>query len=569
MTINATAVYRARSTGNNANGAGYDAAISGTLSTTLSGAYTAGSGTFSVASASGWPSSGNYYVRIGNVGEETFSSGATGSSMVFLVTGGQGTTTLTGTAGQLGTTDQNFASGTVVDNDKSRCDTAELALSAGTANNTTTFSDVGATFDLTCVGNSIFLASGTNGTVGLYFIQSRTNTTTVVLDRAPSTAAMTNGVWKMGGSWTGDFRTRITSTWVKSGNQIFMRASGSGSVAFPDFTWADFLTGTAGDTTGGMIRWIGENGRPVWAATKGLLMQGANYNAFMNFFMVAKGASYSPQGFINSSSPILVQNVIADQNGNDVGFCGNTQNSGIFDCCEGFSSVANSGAAGSSSMFEVYIGYVTGCNVHDCWGVGINFTNVAVVNQCIVANCRGVGITANAQAPCAILNNTVNANFGHGISLASAAVLEFTSILGNIISNHTTAAKFGIAANFNSTAVNDRIRTSIDCNAYYNNTGNAQNLTIGTTIVNGMQLHDQVGVDPQFVSGSIENYAIGTNLQAKGYPQLPYTNNLAGKTAPTSYVDSGGVQRQESSSGSAVFGGNQVAIVDRPRMIGY
>src|SRR5262249_36289197 len=81
---------------------------------------TAGQGTITVASATGFPTSGNYYIRIDNE--------------VLQVTGGQGTTTWTGSRGQLGAAAAAHASGAGVAapaNDRYR---AFHGLPAGAAN---------------------------------------------------------------------------------------------------------------------------------------------------------------------------------------------------------------------------------------------------------------------------------------------------------------------------------------------------------------------------------------------------------------------------------------------------
>src|SRR5712691_11958928 len=75
------AVWRVRAGGATANGGGYDSTISGALSTTLNGSIQA-TGNIVVASAAGWPSSGNYYARIGPVGAEPGGNGTAGQSEV-------------------------------------------------------------------------------------------------------------------------------------------------------------------------------------------------------------------------------------------------------------------------------------------------------------------------------------------------------------------------------------------------------------------------------------------------------------------------------------------------------
>ena len=183
MAVPNTAIFHVRAGGSNANGGGYDPSVAGVLSTTLTAPLSAGATSMSVASATGWPGSGNYYCRLATNGNGPEPSG--GGSEIVQVTGGQGTTTWTIVRARLGTTALAFASGVTVSNDLSACDTAAASGTHGTTTASTTFVDATfAAFDATYVGNALFLASGAGLTVGVYFIQSVTNATTVVLERS-------------------------------------------------------------------------------------------------------------------------------------------------------------------------------------------------------------------------------------------------------------------------------------------------------------------------------------------------------------------------------------------------
>src|SRR5208337_1198787 len=161
MAISNTTNWRIRTGGSDTNGGGYDASVAAALSTTLSAAITAGQTTITVASASGWPTSGSYYADI-NTG---LIEPAGGGSEIVLVTGGQGTTTWTVTRAQLGTTALAFASGVAVNNDLSRANTAAANGTNGAASGTTTFTDSTTNaFNGTEPGNVIWLQAVSGGT---------------------------------------------------------------------------------------------------------------------------------------------------------------------------------------------------------------------------------------------------------------------------------------------------------------------------------------------------------------------------------------------------------------------
>lgn len=556
MAIPNTMLWRVRAGGSNVNGGGYDPATSGVLSTTLTGAISAGDTTITIASATGWPASGNYYARIGKVGREA----AGGSSEMVQVTGGQGTTTLTIARGQRGTTALAHASGTVFDNDQSQCDSA-FGQSDGTSNASTTFTSALGAFKENVVGNVLWLGSGTNSIPGPYLITGYTNATTITLDRNCSTGAMTNGMYKIGGAWADPKTNCESTTWIKPGNIIYIRAGGSGSVASPDYgPLSNFINVPAGDATNGKLRIIGENGRPYIksVATSALLFNGLTKVRMQGLYGISNGTGFAANGIYAGNESVDFIDCIADQNGNDC--AGIVATGGVVDSCEVWSSTANAGSAGTQYAIDTSGAYgarVKNCNIHNTWGPGILVTSMADVSDSILSNCKGdsVHLTAGSSGwTHSIRRCTIDAGQGHGIVFNDATALLCAVVLGNIISNHTGGGKYGVACNFGTTAANDRIRGRIDYNAFYNNTADAQNLTVGTGEVNGSQLHDSIGVDPQFVAQSTQDYAIGTNLKALGFPQTEFLQSKSGQTTGVrSYVDAGGVQRQESASGGGLL----------------
>src|SRR5437667_9506862 len=89
------------------------------------------------------------------------------------------------------------ASGT----DYSQQTTAQLSLTdLATTGVVTTLTSVTGGFTSAMVGNIIHIISGTNFTAGFYQITVFTNSNTVTLDRAPTTAAGVSGTGSVGGA---------------------------------------------------------------------------------------------------------------------------------------------------------------------------------------------------------------------------------------------------------------------------------------------------------------------------------------------------------------------------------
>lgn len=458
--------------------------------------------------------------------------------------------------------------------DYSQQDAAQASASLGTSTASTTFTDVGALFTSAMVGNALWLASGTGTTVGAYFITGFTNSSTITLDRASGT--YTAGVWKIGGAWA-DPRTNITGTpaYIVPGNLISIRAGGSGSVASPDYTVSSFMTVPNGNGTAGLIKFVGENGRPFIKAASGsgLIFFTAGFNGFDNLYLVGNGTGNGDLGLISGSNskPLTVNNVVMDQNGSDIV---GIQLTGTITNSEILSSTANSGSAGTKNgiITLTYGAQIEGCNIHDCWGIGILLSSMASLRNSIVAKSKGdnIQITEATDGFCGGISNcTIDgaapggtaATTPNGITFLNARAFSHYSVVGCIISNHATN---GIKTSAGTTAVNDLARAYINTNAYFNNGVNALNFTVGTSIVNGTTLNDVIGTDPQYAALSTEDYSLGANLKALGFPPAAFRQNTSGNTATVrSYMDMGGVQRQEPAAGGGFVNITQNRYIDR------
>ena len=112
--------------------------------------------------------------------------------------------------------------------DYSKQNAAQATGTNGTTSGagSTTFTDAtAAAFTTLMPGNCIQIASGTNFQAGFYFVISRTNASSVVLDRTPSSGgAGASGVWKLGGGWA-DFSNLATAP--VSNNTCLVLGSGT------------------------------------------------------------------------------------------------------------------------------------------------------------------------------------------------------------------------------------------------------------------------------------------------------------------------------------------------------
>jgi len=473
MAISATTEWRIRTGGDDANGAAYDSAQSGVISTTLNGAITNSATSITVASASGWPSSGNYYARIGPVGAE----GTDGLNEVVLVTGGQGTTTWTVTRGQLGTTGTAFASGVVVNNNLARCNTAAFSGTDGTSNASTTFTSASATFNATVVGNHLRLASGTNGTVGYYRITAFTDANTITLDRNCSTGAMTNGAWKIGGAAANISTSAIFNSSSAAGNKcvpgniIYIRGAGSRLPSVADYTVTTEMYVVQGDTTNGDVTLWGEYGRP-FITGNGRNYRGGGYTVSRSIIWSRTGAGG------NAGNPLLDNFDFYDSvyNGTNQDVLG----VGIMRFCifsHIYGHTSKPSVAGTYALMAASTrnAITYGCLIENSRLDGV--ANSSVINS-VVRNCLGNGVvisSGNADNARSLSGNVITNNDKHGIDISSFANMSWYTICNNLIANHSVAGKYGI----NSSVSVVTAQTAFTNNAFYNNTANYNNINAG------------------------------------------------------------------------------------------
>ena len=539
MAFAATAIGRLRTSGNNANGSFYDSSVANVPSTTLNGSLTNSTTTVVVTSATNWPTSGNYYARIGNVGAETTG----GSSEVVLVTAGQGTTSWTVTRGQLGTTAIAFATGIVVDNSLTQCDTAIASSSDGVSTASTTFTSATGAFNKTYIGLALRLASGT-GTpdVGYYFVQSVTNATTLVLDRVSGT--YTAGVWKIGGA-AADFAAAMfvvgnaTGNKLIAGNTVYVRGAGTDTPSSTDYTitaWVDMPDGTSSAA----VRITGENGRPYVTTTDSIAFYQPGYYTLTK---VALKMNYSagPNALFWYGNNVALIDCVFYLNGKAAPLIQGTQGLEVIACeIDGGCTGTLSGNTGI--IVDGNGGFVIGCYIHDTGSMGISMTanGWQTVSGNIIKTAWGVGINcAVIGFPSKINNNTIYNGQSDGIVITAQTGVNQVSVYNNIVSKHIVGSPTGIKVTSGTAATSDNLKTMIDYNCVHNCSTRYAGISAGA--------HDIADVDPAFTNAGSGDFTLGSSspCKATGFPGqfLNGGNNI-------SYVDMGAVQRQEPAGGS-------------------
>ncbi len=199
---------------------------------------------------------------------------------------------------------------------------------------------------------------------------------------------------------------------------------------------------------------------------------------------------------------------------------------------------------------------LAGCYIKNCADTAVDFTggntgfhkiinnifksnggNGIRTNQCddmqliagnIFANNTGAGLRLRYRQNLTIKNNTFDSNSGAGLHLElDSESQRICLIFNNIFSNNGTygADYFDGGAQAKVSAFILRMN-----NCYYNNTSGKYNLT-SLTADPGESI-----LNPSFTNASNDDYSIGSNLKAMGYPSL-----VAGSNTDTS-IDIGAYQ---------------------------
>lgn len=399
-----------------------------------------------------------------------------------------------------------------------------------TAVASTTVTSASNPFTAAMVGNCIHLESAAVGTPGFFVITAFTSAGQVTID---TSVTWTTGIGKLGGA-TASYNGQTTTTLAVSlvpGNIVYHKGSGQ--------TWNEAVVLTvSGSTAVGPITLTGYNAtrtdnptgtaRPTNAVASTKVPFTISGSHYIVRHLVASGSSGF--GFTSTGSNHLFWNVRA------TGSASSGLNAGgsyitYWQCESDLNAV--SGIANNQVGLMV-----VGCYSHHntVSGIRVNTSQTVTILHSIIARNSGNGILFAGGPPVAVLiGNTIDCN-GSAANCASAA---FDGI--NLVTGFDFSAGSLIVNNIFSNNERDGVRKTdslgnnasviADFNNYFGNVGAARtNFPIGPS--------DQT-LNPTYAAAASGNYAIGTNLQAMGYPGL----FPAGTT--TGYRDIGAVQHRE------------------------
>ena len=427
--------------------------------------------------------------------------------------------------------------------DWSQQDSPQYSVTDGVTNGSTTITSATAAFGTDVVGNVMYVQGGTGAVVaGWYQIISRTNATTIVVDRSTGLTSGTGVTLRIGGALASPGQccavaVSENSVWLRSGTYL--------------------ITSTTSNIAGGRV----------------LLPSGVRLLGYGT-----TRADYT------GTRPVLQASGIATTT---LATFTNPCNGGVFRflTLDGNSLTSIRGAANAG-------GSANSCRVHDCRFV--NCTNGGVditvagnsVSNCYAENCSGnPAFNAPSVSNCIATANT-NAGFGHNLSASG-------QVYTNCISyNNTTANGIGFHSNngqdsyINCTAFGnasdgfkDNGGSANGCYfqncVSYGNSGFGYNMvtsTLGNLFLSCAAGSNTAGATPSstryilipalialtadpFVNTAGGNFALnntaggGAALRAVGMPGV----FPAGLT--TGYLDIGAAQHQDSGSGGGIMAG--------------
>lgn len=424
------------------------------------------------------------------------------------------------------------ASGT----DWSQQDTAQYSVTDAVTNGTTTITSATASFGTDVVGNILYIQGGTAPiTAGWYQIISRTDASTIVVDRSTGLTTGTGATLKIGGSLATFAAVQPLRV---EGNIIWVKATASYTISS---TLSLGLTGSIWYL--GYTTTRGDNGRAT-------ILAGANSISIL--YGSSSGGGYFANFIVDNNS----RTGVTAFNGN-VGF-GSTV---TFRNCKAIST-ATGFTIGMGARFA---STVVDCEADSCT-TGFSLLNAGFAFGCYAKSCTtgfnfGGNNESGGAAFCISSGGTTgftrgNATSGSGGPTlfnctaygASGDGIKATTYSGGgpmVIQNCISYGNGGYG--ITSSNVQNRVSAGRN-NAYGANTsGNLLNIPAsnGDVTLTGNPFTDAANRD-----FSLNNTAgAGAACRAAGYPGV-----FPSLSSTTGYLDIGAVQHQDSGGGSSVKG---------------
>jgi hypothetical protein len=436
------------------------------------------------------------------------------------------------------------ASGT----DRSQQDAPQYAVTDAVTDGSSTITSATANFGTDVVGNVLYIAGGTAPiTAGWYEIVSRTNATTIVVDRSTGLSAGTGATLNIGGAlatlnkWIA-LHVASNTAWAKgdftSNASIVLSQTVTPDMTNPPNRLIGYTT-TRGD--GGMAKLTLQTNTGL----KGFQATGEGWN-IANFHVDCDNLGTS-RGFESSSNYTRWYNCKAS-NFKGFGFYASGAQI-VAEFCE-----ATAGGSGATAGFQADTQSFNAinCHAHDNPCPGFILFRLNICLDCVSESNTGASSHGFSIGHSVVFRgNVAYNNGGHGCLIASDFYVG-NSIRSNIFSQN---AGYGLIAQNPVFPAN----AMMDGNAYYSNTSGARSNIDGTTGIYAINPYTNVydvtlSGDP-FVDAANGDFRLnntagaGAACRAAGFPK-----SVPGRAA-LGYRDMGALQHQDSGGGGLLLGG--------------
>lgn len=310
--------------------------------------------------------------------------------------------------------------------DWSQQDSAQYAVTDGVANGTTTLTSATANFGTDVVGNLVY-AQGGSGSIaaGWYQIVSRTNATTIVVDRSTGLTAGTGVTLKIGGA-------------LASPGQAAALATVAGMTTFIKYNVSPYVATTAStNVSGGCVSGATGTAYVGYDTTRAMFVRPVQANR--PTFQLGSGVT-SAILFTGVNNAYFLQSIILDANNQTGSKC--TLMSGHYFYVKGMNGVA--AGLTQNSPASAYLCEVTGCAAVPFqiqtafWCVAhdntltspTNFGAFQGNNAYSLFGCIAYNNNCDGFASYQTLNNCVAyGNAGHGFDVVNQAGSYYTNCI--------------------------------------------------------------------------------------------------------------------------------------------
>lgn len=414
--------------------------------------------------------------------------------------------------------------------DWSQQDAAQYSVTDAVTAGTTTITSATANFGTDVVGNLLYITGGTGAIAAArYEIISRTNSTTIVVDRSTGLTLGTGATLKIGGALSTIALGLALMT--VTGHQMYVKATATYSISTGLATSAGISNTVSFNRIIGYTTTRGDNGRVTIQTTAGVTAYTDGQGGFhLENFIIDGNATGTAGIALSNQSAYAFNCKVLGFTGTGISMTGSA--AGIEQC------EVTTCAAGVIS--NQVAGLIKHCYIHDNTGPGAEVINYGTLVQGNIfdtntgASTDGLIMNAAYSAGrCNIIDNVFYNNGRDGIR--NTGTYAGACISGNIFVSNTG---FGL-----NTSAMSPVRTNvlIHHNAYYSNTGGARsgnNAGTGDVTLSGDPFTNSASGD-----FTLNNTAsAGAALRAAGFPGT--------FGAGTGYRDIGPIQHQDAGGAS-------------------